>query len=63
VSTARILARGRLLTVAGPGHTSLFLSSCADRHVSRYLLPPTLTRGSADGQSLTGTASSFAMSA
>jgi hypothetical protein len=38
VSTARILARGRLLTVAGSGHTSLFLSSCADRHVSRYLL-------------------------
>jgi TAP-like protein len=38
VSTSRILARGRLLTVAGWGHTSLFLSSCADRHVSRYLL-------------------------
>jgi hypothetical protein len=24
--------------VAGWGHTSLFLSSCADAHVSRYLL-------------------------
>jgi TAP-like protein len=38
VSTARLLARGRLLTVAGWGHTSLFLSSCADAYVSRYLL-------------------------
>jgi pimeloyl-ACP methyl ester carboxylesterase len=38
VSTARLLGRGRLLTVAGSGHTSLFLSSCADGHVSRYLL-------------------------
>jgi pimeloyl-ACP methyl ester carboxylesterase len=38
VSTARILSRARLLTVAGSGHTSLFLSSCADRHVNRYLL-------------------------
>jgi pimeloyl-ACP methyl ester carboxylesterase len=38
VSTARILDKGRLLTVAGSGHTSLFLSSCADGHVSRYLL-------------------------
>jgi pimeloyl-ACP methyl ester carboxylesterase len=38
VSTARILDKGRLLTVAGSGHTSLFLSACADGHVSRYLL-------------------------
>ena len=38
VSTARLLGRGRLLTVAGWGHTSLFLSSCADAYVSRYLL-------------------------
>ena len=38
VSTARLLNRGRLLTVAGSGHTSLFLSSCADAYVSRYLL-------------------------
>jgi TAP-like protein len=38
VSTSRILARGRLLTVEGYGHTSLFKSSCADRYVSRYLL-------------------------
>jgi TAP-like protein len=47
VSTARLLGRGRLLTVAGWGHTSLFLSSCADAYVSRYLLtgrvPPTGT--------------------
>jgi hypothetical protein len=38
VSTSRLLGRGRLLTVAGWGHTSLFLSACADAHVSRYLL-------------------------
>jgi len=38
VSTSRLLGRGRLLTVAGWGHTSLFLSSCADAYVSRYLL-------------------------
>jgi len=38
VSTAALLGRGRLLTVAGWGHTSLFLSSCADAYVSRYLL-------------------------
>jgi hypothetical protein len=38
VSTAGLLGRGRLLTVAGWGHTSLFLSSCADAYVSRYLL-------------------------
>ena len=38
VSTAQLLSRGRLLTVEGSGHTSLFLSSCADRHVNRYLL-------------------------
>ena len=35
---AGLLGRGRLLTVAGWGHTSLFLSSCADAYVSRYLL-------------------------
>jgi hypothetical protein len=38
VSTSRLLGRSRLLTVAGWGHTSLFLSSCADAYVSRYLL-------------------------
>jgi TAP-like protein len=38
VSTSRLLGRARLLTVAGWGHTSLFLSSCADAYVSRYLL-------------------------
>jgi hypothetical protein len=38
VSTAKLLSRGRLLTVEGSGHTSLFLSSCADRHINRYLL-------------------------
>jgi pimeloyl-ACP methyl ester carboxylesterase len=38
VSTARMLPRSALLTVEGWGHTSLFLSSCADAHVNRYLL-------------------------
>jgi len=38
VSTARILRRGRLLSVAAWGHTSFRKSSCADAHASRYLL-------------------------
>ncbi|GAA4698773.1 alpha/beta hydrolase [Phytohabitans rumicis] len=38
VSTARMLPRSSLITVEGWGHTSLFLSSCVDGHVSRYLL-------------------------
>jgi pimeloyl-ACP methyl ester carboxylesterase len=37
-STADILARGYLLTVNGSGHTSLGISECATRTVSRYLL-------------------------
>ncbi len=37
-STARIMPDSRLLTLEGSGHTSLFLSSCVDRHLSRYLL-------------------------
>jgi hypothetical protein len=32
------LPRARLLTVEGWGHTSLFISSCADGHIARYLL-------------------------
>jgi pimeloyl-ACP methyl ester carboxylesterase len=44
VSTARILARARLLTVHGWGHTSLFKSSCADRYASSYLLTGALPR-------------------
>jgi hypothetical protein len=44
VSTSRLLGRGRLLTVAGWGHTSLFLSSCADA----YLIPPTLAQAQRD---------------
>ena len=38
VSTANILGRGRLLTVNGWGHTSLFRSACGDNYASRYLL-------------------------
>ena len=34
----RLLPRSRLLTVHGWGHTSLFLSQCADQAVSAYLL-------------------------
>lgn len=45
----RAAGRGRLLTVAGWGHTSLFLSSCADAYVSRYLLAPTLKQAHQGG--------------
>jgi pimeloyl-ACP methyl ester carboxylesterase len=38
VTLDRLLPRSRLLTLAGWGHTSLFLSACIDAHVSRYLL-------------------------
>jgi hypothetical protein len=38
VTVDRLLPRSRLLTLAGWGHTSLFVSSCVDAHVSRYLL-------------------------
>jgi pimeloyl-ACP methyl ester carboxylesterase len=52
VSTEKLLRRARLLTVEGWGHTSLFISSCADRHVSHYLLtgdvPPKHVRCTVD---------------
>jgi pimeloyl-ACP methyl ester carboxylesterase len=38
VTVDRLLPRSRLLTLAGWGHTSLFVSSCVDAYVSRYLL-------------------------
>jgi pimeloyl-ACP methyl ester carboxylesterase len=38
VTVDRLLPRSRLLTLAGWGHTSLFLSACIDAHVNRYLL-------------------------
>jgi hypothetical protein len=38
VSTEKMLPRGRLLTVQGWGHTSLFISSCAAGHIATYLL-------------------------
>ncbi len=34
----RLLPRSELLTVEGWGHTSLFLSACADETVARYLI-------------------------
>jgi len=37
VSTARMLPRSSLITVERWRHTSLFLSSCVDGHVRRYL--------------------------
>jgi hypothetical protein len=33
-----LLPRSALLTVEGWGHTSLFLSACADQTIARYLL-------------------------
>jgi hypothetical protein len=33
-----LLPRSALLTVEGWGHTSLFLSACADQTISRYLI-------------------------
>jgi pimeloyl-ACP methyl ester carboxylesterase len=38
VTAAGLLPNSRLLTVHGWGHTSLFLSGCADRAIGRYLL-------------------------
>jgi pimeloyl-ACP methyl ester carboxylesterase len=38
VTVDRLLPRSRLLTLAGWGHTSLFVSSCVDAYVSTYLL-------------------------
>jgi pimeloyl-ACP methyl ester carboxylesterase len=42
VTLRRLLTKSRLLTLEGWGHTSLFLSSCIDEKVSRYLLVPWL---------------------
>jgi pimeloyl-ACP methyl ester carboxylesterase len=38
VTAAGLLPNSRLLTVNGWGHTSLFLSACADDAINRYLL-------------------------
>jgi pimeloyl-ACP methyl ester carboxylesterase len=38
VTVNRLLPNSRLLTLAGWGHTSLFVSSCVDAYVSTYLL-------------------------
>ncbi len=38
VTVADLLPRSRLLTVHGWGHTSLFLSQCADDAIGRYLV-------------------------
>jgi pimeloyl-ACP methyl ester carboxylesterase len=38
VTVDRLLPRSRLLTLAGWGHTSMFLSACVDAHVNAYLL-------------------------
>jgi pimeloyl-ACP methyl ester carboxylesterase len=42
VTAATLLPNSRLLTVHGWGHTSLFLSGCADAAVTRYLIDLTL---------------------
>jgi pimeloyl-ACP methyl ester carboxylesterase len=44
-TVAGLLPNSRLLTVAGWGHTSLFLSSCADAIISTYLLTSTAPAG------------------
>jgi len=38
VTVANLLPRSALLTVHGWGHTSLFLSACADEAITRYLV-------------------------
>jgi pimeloyl-ACP methyl ester carboxylesterase len=38
VTVDRLLPRSRLLSLAGWGHTSLFVSSCVDAYVSTYFL-------------------------
>ena len=43
---AGLLPNSRLVTVAGWGHTTLFLSHAADEAVSRYLLDGTLPAAS-----------------
>ena len=42
VTVSQLLPSSRLLTVHGWGHTSLFLSTCADQAVARYLVDATL---------------------
>ena len=42
VTASTLLPNSRLLTVHGWGHTSLFLSRCADATVTRYLVALTL---------------------
>jgi pimeloyl-ACP methyl ester carboxylesterase len=44
VTVRNLLPRSALLTVEGWGHTSLFLSACADQVISRYLLDPATPR-------------------
>jgi pimeloyl-ACP methyl ester carboxylesterase len=48
-----LLPNSRLLTVEGWGHTSLFLSSCADAIVSTYLLTSTAPKRSTCTQDFT----------
>ena len=50
VTLRRLLPKSRLLTLEGWGHTSLFLSSCIDQKVSRYLLVPWLQSSDATCQ-------------
>ena len=38
LTVAGLLPRSALLTVHGWGHTSLFLSQCADAAITRYLV-------------------------
>ena len=42
VTVSQLLPNSRLLTVHGWGHTSLFLSTCADAAVGHYLIDVTL---------------------
>lgn len=42
LTVANLLPNSRLLTVEGWGHTTLFLSQCADQAVSTYLIDGTL---------------------
>ncbi len=42
VTVANLLPNSRLLTVAGWGHTTLFMSQCADQAIAAYLLDGTL---------------------
>jgi hypothetical protein len=42
VTVSQLLPRSRLLTVHGWGHISLFLSTCADQAITRYLVDLTL---------------------